>query len=102
MIKPVVSILPKYERKQYPDYIRSWRLDHKQQPNNFNQPMKEDHSAYMSQQMKKSINRYNSQERQSKHLGIIETKEQKIEQDIKKIDKLYEGIQKKVIAKKRF
>jgi len=52
--------------------------------------------------MKKSINRYNSQERQSKHLGIIETKEQKIEQDIKKIDKLYEGIQKKVIAKKRF
>lgn len=92
MIKPVVSIEPKYERKQYPDYIRSWRWEQKQQPNNFNQPAKQDHQKYMERQKKKSVDRYNSQERQNKNLGIIETKEQRLEEDIKKIDKLYEGI----------
>lgn len=36
----------------------------------------------MKNQRKKSIDRYNSQERQNKNLGIIDTKEQKLEQDI--------------------
>lgn len=40
VIKPVVSLEPTFERKEYPDYIRSWRFEQKQQPNNFNQGVK--------------------------------------------------------------